>query len=46
MAAVQGERVPGGFILITGIAGIHYAVRPQAVASHLEINPWVPILFW
>jgi hypothetical protein len=29
--AVQGERIPGGFILITGIDGIRYAVRPQSV---------------
>jgi hypothetical protein len=31
MSVVQGERIPGGFILITGIDGIRYAVRPQAV---------------
>ena len=29
--AVQGERVPGGFILITGLDGIRYAVRPQSI---------------
>ena len=29
--AVQGERIAGGFILITGIDGIRYAVRQQAV---------------
>jgi hypothetical protein len=29
--AVQGERIPGGFILITGLDGIRYAVRPQSV---------------
>ena len=29
--AVQGERVAGGFILITGLDGIRYAVRPQSV---------------
>jgi hypothetical protein len=27
----QGERIPGGFILITGIDGVRYAVRPQSV---------------
>jgi hypothetical protein len=32
MAAVQGERVRGGFVLITGIDGVRYAVHPQAVA--------------
>jgi hypothetical protein len=26
--AVQGERMPGGFILITSLDGIRYAVRP------------------
>jgi hypothetical protein len=31
MTAVQGERIPGGFILITGMDGIRHAVRPQAV---------------
>jgi hypothetical protein len=30
--AVQGERIAGGFILITGIDGIRYAVRQQSVA--------------
>ena len=29
--AAQGERTPGGFILITGMDGIRYAVRPQSV---------------
>jgi hypothetical protein len=29
---IQGERMPGGFILITGIDGIRYAVRQQSVA--------------
>jgi hypothetical protein len=28
----QGERIPGGFILIIGIDGTRYAVRQQAVA--------------
>jgi hypothetical protein len=32
MSAVQGERMPGGFILITGIDGIRYAVRHNSVA--------------
>jgi hypothetical protein len=32
MAAVQGERISGGFILITGIDGIRYAVRHNSVA--------------
>ena len=30
--AVQGERIAGGFILITGIDGTRYAVRQQAIA--------------
>ena len=30
MATAQGARV-GGFILITGLDGIRYAVRPQSV---------------
>jgi hypothetical protein len=30
--AVQGERIAGGFIMITGIDGIRYAVRQQSVA--------------
>jgi hypothetical protein len=29
---VQGERVAGGFILITGIDGTRYAVRQHAIA--------------
>lgn len=29
--AAQGERIPGGFILITGLDGIQYVVRPQSV---------------
>jgi uncharacterized protein YlzI (FlbEa/FlbD family) len=28
---VQGERIAGGFILITGIDGTRYAVRQQAI---------------
>lgn len=31
MAVVQGQRIPGGFILITGLDGIRYAVRPHSV---------------
>jgi len=31
MATVQGERTRGGFILITGLDGTRYAVRPQSV---------------
>lgn len=31
MSTAQGQRIPGGFILITGMDGIRYAVRPQAV---------------
>jgi hypothetical protein len=31
MPAVQGERIPGGFVLITGLDGIRYAIRPQSV---------------
>ena len=30
--SAQGERIPGGFILITGIDGTRYAVRQNAVA--------------
>jgi hypothetical protein len=30
--SVQGERIPGGFIIITGLDGIRYAVRPQSIA--------------
>ena len=32
MAPVQGERIAGGFILITGIDGTRYAVRQHAVS--------------
>jgi hypothetical protein len=32
MVAAQGQRMPGGFILITGIDGIRYAVRHHAVS--------------
>jgi hypothetical protein len=31
-AAVQGQRIAGGFILITGIEGTRYAVRQNAIA--------------
>jgi hypothetical protein len=30
--AVQGERIAGGFVLITWIDGIRYAVRQQSIA--------------
>jgi hypothetical protein len=30
--AIQGQRVPGGFILITGQDEIRYALRPNQVA--------------
>ena len=30
--AAQGERIAGGLLLITGIDGIRYAIRPQSVA--------------
>jgi hypothetical protein len=32
MPAPQGERIPCGFILITGIDGVRYAVRHNSVA--------------
>jgi hypothetical protein len=32
MAATQGQRIGGGFILITGIDGVRYVVRPNAVS--------------
>jgi hypothetical protein len=32
MAAAQGERIAGGFILITGTDGTPWAVRQQSVA--------------
>lgn len=32
MSAVQGQRLLGGFILITGQDGIRYALRPNQVA--------------
>jgi hypothetical protein len=38
MAAVQGERIAGGFILITGIDGVRYAVRQNAVAVILDAD--------
>jgi hypothetical protein len=31
MAAAQGERLPGEFMLIAGLDSIRYAVRPQKV---------------
>ena len=30
--AAQGERIAGGFLLITGLDGTRYAVRQQAIA--------------
>ena len=30
--AAQGERIAGGFILLTGIDGIRFAVRQLAIA--------------
>jgi hypothetical protein len=44
MATVQGERVPGGFILITGIDGTRYAVRQQAVSR--VPCPFDEVLAW
>ena len=38
MAAVQVERIPGGFILITGIDGIRYAARHHAVVVIHDIG--------
>jgi hypothetical protein len=42
--AVQGERIPGGFILITGLDGIRYAGRPQSIGIVHDVNaatrPW------
>jgi hypothetical protein len=32
MASAQGERMPGGFILITGLDGLRWAVRQNSVA--------------
>ena len=32
MSAVQGQRMPGGFVLITGQDGIRDALRPNQVA--------------
>jgi hypothetical protein len=36
--AVKGERIAGGFILITGIDGTRYAVRQQAVTVILDAD--------
>jgi hypothetical protein len=38
VVAVQGERIAGGFILITSIDGIRYAVRQNAVAVVLDAD--------
>jgi hypothetical protein len=32
MSVAQGQRVPGGFIIITGQNGIRYALRPNQIA--------------
>jgi hypothetical protein len=36
--AVQGERIAGGFILITGLDGIRYPVRQQSVGIILDAD--------
>jgi hypothetical protein len=36
--AVQGERIAGGVILITGLDGIRYAVRPQSVGIIHDVD--------
>ena len=36
--AEQGGRTAGGFILITGLDGIRYAVRPQSVGVILDAD--------
>ena len=36
--AIQGERTAGGFILITGIDGVRYAVRQHTVAIIHDID--------
>jgi hypothetical protein len=35
---VAGERISGGFILITGLDGIRYPVRPQSVGLILDAD--------
>ena len=45
--AAQGERIAGGYILITGIEGIRYAIRPQSVAiihDADEVRLWASTL--
>lgn len=37
--AAQGQRMPGGFILITGLDGIRYAVRHSAIAAIQDADP-------
>ena len=32
MSVAQAQRVPGGFIIITGQDGIRYALRPNQIA--------------
>jgi hypothetical protein len=36
--AAQGERIAGGLLLITGIDGIRYAIRPQSVAIIHDVD--------
>ena len=36
--AVEDERIPGGFILITGLDGIRYAVRPQSIGINHDAD--------
>jgi hypothetical protein len=38
LAMVQGERIAGGFILITGVDGVRYAVRHHAIAVILDAD--------
>jgi hypothetical protein len=38
MEATQGQRVPGGFILLTGLDGIRYAVRHSAIAAIHDVD--------
>jgi hypothetical protein len=32
MSVAQGKRIPSGFILITGVDGVRYAIRHNSVA--------------
>jgi hypothetical protein len=38
VSAVQGQRISGGFILITGQDGIRYALRPNQVAVVHDVD--------